>query len=145
MELNKTRTSANPDPVGVSQIQLTRKEGYEFECVTMQADSFEAADKILSKWAKTAPGKDLNDPTEMAYHKVECVVTYEDGLRYGITYPLTRDDVRAASLRDRVEQIMHDSAALSPADRVIAETHARPQPQMGREKELPEEEYELER
>jgi hypothetical protein len=67
---------------------MHRAEGFAHETVTAEAKSYDEANDLLKAWAKTAPSRGKG------YHKVDIVVRWSDGIDFGGTYTLKRDDVR---------------------------------------------------
>jgi len=77
--------------IRIKTVTVSRAEGWDHECVTIRAASFEAADAVLRRMAHTAP-------EDGSYHKTDVTVEFEDGESFKIRYDLTRDDVYNADV-----------------------------------------------
>lgn len=69
--------------VKVASIWIRRAEGTTEECVETLVDGFALANKVVRAWSATAP-------CSGGYHKVDFVVTFEDGEQYEGRIDLTR-------------------------------------------------------
>lgn len=83
--------------IPVKSIWLDRAEGYTRDLETVTVSSFEAADAVLRKWARTAPEGG-------GYNKVDFKVTWEDGETYAGRYDLVRADTTKASLSTHMKE-----------------------------------------
>jgi hypothetical protein len=82
------------------KIILHRAEGQAHECVRVELQSFDQADRLLRCWARTAPKGGSYDKTDVEVH-------LSDRLSYRFRLDLTHDHVVSADLRqDAVEHAL---------------------------------------
>lgn len=91
--------------IRVKEIWLSRAEGRTDECIEKTVDSFEAADSVLRRWARTAP-------KQGGYHKCDFKITFVDGETYDGRYDLygigvdTDEGTRGPSLSKHVRDFV---------------------------------------
>lgn len=77
--------------IPVTAIYLNRAEGLTKELEERTVATYEEADLILRRWAKTAP-------KDGSYHKTDFQVKWADGQTYNGRYDLKRDDTLKGNL-----------------------------------------------
>lgn len=83
--------------IPIKSIWLNRAEGPNWDLGERTVSSFEDANRVLRKWAETAPKGG-------GYDKVDFKVTWEDGETYEGRYDLVREDTSKASLEKHMRE-----------------------------------------
>lgn len=82
--------------IPVKSIWLRRAEGPHMDLGQSTVTSFEAADAVLKKWARTAPD-------DRSYNKVDFKVTWQDEETYDL---VKKDEVRANLLGSHIQEFL---------------------------------------